>query len=415
MSYSENNTFEKIMERMLGRDILIDVDKRVGSIIYDALAPCAMELAEAYAKMDILQEQTYLMTATGTNLEKRVYDYGIVRKQATQAQRIAEFKKYQTDNEGNYVYSYNYVGENQGDYSYDSETQTYNYVGENQGDYVKGDKILIDMDIPVGSRFVVPENQNIIFEYIGLIDGYKIVQCESAGIGGNEHLGTMLPIVPISGLIQAKIISTYKYGENEETDSELRARAIENLNYVSFGGNIADYIEKVNAIDGVGNTKVFPAWQYNGSVLLSVVDPQFNPITQEFIQNLKQQIDPNENTGEGVGIAPIGHYVTVTTPIPANVEVALTVELRNTQTIQTIQESIENKIEEYFDTVRKSYGQNVNLTIYRSDIIVYVKQLEDVLNVTDVKLNGEMQDLVFIDEGLLNKQYLPYVGGVIIE
>ena len=97
MSYSDDNTFEKILNRCLANDRLVDVDKRVGSIIYDALAPVCLELAEAYVKMDILEEQTYLMTATGNNLDKRVYDYGISRKKATRPLRIAEFKQYKVD------------------------------------------------------------------------------------------------------------------------------------------------------------------------------------------------------------------------------------------------------------------------------------------------------------------------------
>lgn len=385
MSYSDDNTFEKILDRCLANDRLVDVDKRVGSVIYDALAPVCLELAEAYVKMDILEEQTYLMTATGNNLDKRVYDYGISRRKATRALRIAEFKQYKVDSQGNYVLDEN-----------------------NQ-------KILIDMEIETGIRFAIPENAEITYEYIGKIDGYNILECEQLGTQGNEHLGTILPLIPITNLAQANIISTYKPAEDDETDTELRARAVANLNYGSFGGNIQDYIERVNAIDGVGQTKVFPAWQYNGSVLLSVVDPLYNPITDEFARNLKEQIDPEDSTGQGIGIAPIGHYVTITTPTRQGVDVALTIEFLNTETIETIQEEVERKIEEYFLSIRQSYAQDVNLTIYRARIIEKVLELEFVLNVTDVKLNGEMNDIVYVDEGLPGKQYLPYLRSVTIE
>ena len=324
MSYSDDNTFEKILDRCLANDRLVDVDKRVGSVIYDALAPVCLELAEAYVKMDILEEQTYLMTATGNNLDKRVYDYGISRRKATRALRIGEFKQYKVDSQGNYVLDEN-----------------------NQ-------KILIDMEIETGVRFSIPENAEITYEYIGKTDGYKILECEQLGTQGNEHLGTILPLTPILNLAQANIISTYKPAEDDETDTELRARAVASLNYGAFGGNIQDYIERVNAIDGVGQTKVFPAWQYNGSVLLSVVDPLHNPITDEFAQNLKEQIDPEDSTGQGIGIAPIGHYVTITTPTRQDVDVALTIEFLKTETIETIQEEVERKIEEYFLSIRQS-------------------------------------------------------------
>ena len=43
----EYYTYESILKRMLAR-VDDTMDKRVGSIIYDALAPCAAELAEEY-------------------------------------------------------------------------------------------------------------------------------------------------------------------------------------------------------------------------------------------------------------------------------------------------------------------------------------------------------------------------------
>ena len=385
MSYSDDNSFEKIMDRCLGNKILENVDKRQGSIIYDALAPICLELAEAYVKMDIMEEQTFLTTATGINLDKRAFDYGLSRTPATNALRIAEFKKYKMDSDGNFVHD------------------------------DKGNKILIDMDITEGARFTLPEDSSITFEYIGKIDKYNILKCEQTGTKGNEHVGTILPLIPIKNLIEAKITSTYEPAEDEETDEELRRRVVDSINYSSFGGNIEDYIEKVNAIDGVGNTKVFPAWQYNGSVLLSIVDPIFNPITDEFAKNLKEQIDPDEDTGRGVGIAPIGHYVTITTPAKKYVNISMSVELMNTATLETIKEDIERKISEYFETVRKSFGQNVNLTIYRARIIEKVLELKEVLNVKDVALNGNFTDVTFIDEGLIGYQYLPYMGEVTIE
>lgn len=385
MSYSENNTFEKILNRMLANDVLVNVDKRVGSIIYDAIAPCAMELADAYAMIDILQEQTYLLTATGDNLDKRVYDYGISRNQATQAQRIGSFKKYLVDGNGDFV------------------------LDEND------EKILVDMDIPVGSRFIVPDNEDIIFQYIGITDGYKILQCESAGSGGNEHIGTILPLTPITDMVESKITSTYKYGEDEESDEQLRARTQEHIANQAFGGNIADYIEKVNSIDGVGNTKVFPAWQQNGSVLLSVVDPTFSPITNEFAGYLKEQIDPEESSGQGIGIAPIGHTVTITTPVEQTVDVELTLKIEENAVQGEITSEVQTVLQNYIQSIREQFAQNVSLAVYRSRIIDKLfDNISELLNVTDVLLNNADADIVYTDEGLIGRQYLPKLGEVTI-
>lgn len=385
MSYSDDNTYEKILNRMLAQDILVNVDKRVGSIIYDAIAPCAMELANAYAMIDILQEQTYLLSATGNNLDKRVFDYGISRNSATQALRIGEFKKYLLDENNEYV------------------------LDEND------ERVLVDMEIPEGSRFVLPDNNNLIFKYVGETDGYKILECESAGSGGNEYVGVILPLTPIADLVEAKITSTYKYGEDEETDDELRTRAQNYLNETAFGGNIADYIEKVNSIDGVGNTKVFPAWQQNGSVLLSVVDPQFNPITSQFENYLKELIDPEEDSGNGIGIAPIGHIVTITTPTEETVDVELTVSIDSNAVSGEVTTEIETVLENYIDSVRRQFAQDSTLAVYRARIIERILDgVSDVLNVTDVLLNNSDSDIIYTDEGLIGRQYLPKLGQVVV-
>lgn len=385
--YSDGNSFEQILDRTLSNELLSDVDKREGSIVYDTLAPVCMELADAYAKMDILESQLSLLTATGSNLDNRAYEQGMAREQETQAERIGTFKKYQID--------------------------------EQTGEYVKDEndnKILIDMDIPEGSRFVSPENDSIIYEFIGKDDkDENILRCETYGTVGNEYTGTILPLTAIPDLVEAKITGTHIPAQNTESDDELRTRVINKLNSLSFGGNIDAYIEKVSGIDGVGTCKVFPAWQYNGSVLLSVVDSSYEPITQSFANRIKEEIDPEESSGQGVGFAPIGHYVTVTTPIKSNVKVQFHLDLETDVTIGNVQEECKQKIEEYFNSVRHEFYQDKTLGIYRARIIDKILEIPEVLNVTDVLLNDVDADITYTDEGLLEHQYLPYVSEVIID
>ena len=194
MSYSEDNTYEKILSRALENDRLVDVDKRPGSIAYDALAPLCLELANAYALLDVMSEQTYLMTATGANLDSRVYDYGLSRKTATKSLRVGVFKRYKVDGAGNFIF--------------DDE----------------GNKILVDMNIPIGSRFTVASEDGLTFEYIGKENGMDILECEQAGQKGDSYQGLVLPIVPIQNLAKASVTDIYTPGSDEETDEELRLR-----------------------------------------------------------------------------------------------------------------------------------------------------------------------------------------------
>ena len=86
------------------------------------------------------------------------------------------------------------------------------------------------------------------------------MQCETPGIVGNQQLGTMIPIEYIQGLETAELTDVLIPGEDEEDTEDLRTRYFDSFNEKSFGGNVQDYLEKTNAIPGVGSTKVTRVW-----------------------------------------------------------------------------------------------------------------------------------------------------------
>ena len=49
----EDKTYENILQEMLNR-VPDDIDKREGSVIYDALAPTAYSIADLYFQLKIL-------------------------------------------------------------------------------------------------------------------------------------------------------------------------------------------------------------------------------------------------------------------------------------------------------------------------------------------------------------------------
>ena len=59
----ENVTYEEILERMLSR-VPNNMDKREGAIIYDALAPAAVELQLMYIELDVILKETFADTAS---------------------------------------------------------------------------------------------------------------------------------------------------------------------------------------------------------------------------------------------------------------------------------------------------------------------------------------------------------------
>lgn len=70
----------------------------------------------------------------------------------------------------------------------------------------------------------------------------------------------MVPIEYIQGLKTADLTQLLVPGEDEEDTESFRKRYFDSFNEQSFGGNQADYIAKVKAIDGVGAVKVERVW-----------------------------------------------------------------------------------------------------------------------------------------------------------
>ena len=81
-----SKTYEEILQEMLDK-VPSNVDKREGSIIYDAIAPCAF----FFAQQDFKQENFYDLvlpdTAVEDYLDRAVAAYNVSRKLATAAVR----------------------------------------------------------------------------------------------------------------------------------------------------------------------------------------------------------------------------------------------------------------------------------------------------------------------------------------
>jgi len=367
-NFSEGNSFDEILERCLAT-IPDNLDKREGSIIYDALAPACAELAQLYIALDVYADQTYLLNATGDNLDNKVVDYGLSRNPATYAQRICTIV--------------------------DINNQP--------------------MQVDIGTRFSIPNeyggyNYAITQEYEA--DGQYILQCETAGMVGNEYFGTLLPLESINNLGQATLGDIYIAGEDEESDDALRERAVEKLTEIPFGGNVADYKEYIEDIDGIGACLVVPVWNGGGTVKLAIVTNSYTIPTATIINQIQELVDPVQNQGQGLGKAPIGHTVTVVAPAAYNIEVEATIELEESYTLLTLESEIEDAISGYINEVQHEWADSTTLSIYRAKLIAAILSVKGVANVPTLTINNQSSDVV-IDVTSTDNPF-PVLTGVVI-
>jgi uncharacterized phage protein gp47/JayE len=337
----KDKTFERIMSDMLDT-VPDDIDKREGSIIYNALAPAAIELKKMYIQLDVIMNETFIDTASRKYLIKRAYERGIIPFPAKKA-------------------------------------------------VLKG---VFNMDVPIGSRFSLESLDYVVLEKIaGDGHNYKM-ECETAGEVGNSQLGRLIPIEFIQGLTTAKLTEILIPGEEEEDTAAIRERYLDSLSTEAFGGNQEDYRQKVNRIQGVGGVRVYPAWNGGGTVKLEIIDSNYGVPSGTLINTVQTAIDPSQNAGKGMGIAPIGHVVTVTAVAEETINIAFTIQYEQDWDFEAIKSYIFEAIDDYFLELKKIWEDATNLIIRISQLETRVLDINGVLDITGTTINGKASNHV---------------------
>lgn len=395
----EEVTYEGILERMLGR-VSNRFDRREGSVIWDTHSPTAIELKNLYIALDSIIQEAYGDTATREFLILRCKERRIIPYGATYA-------------------------------------------------ILKGEFTPEDLEV-VGKRFNIGKMNYIVTEK--LPDGGYKVKCETEGEEGNRYLGTMTPIEYIKGLESAELTEVLIPGEDEEGTEELRQRYFSSFDSRAFGGNVKDYLEKANAIPGVGCTKVTRVWNGDlspsdmipskavddwyksisasmnaevgdwlrtvytaakekklttgGSVLLTILNSKFDTASKELIETVQKTIDPEEYAGEGYGFAPIGHVVLVRSAEGVQVDVRIKVTFDQGYDWAKLKKSIESVVADYLSKLRREWADTSNLVIRISQIETRILSLRGIIDVEQTTLNGHNENLV------LGTYEVPVFGGV---
>ena len=221
----------------------------------------------------------------------------------------------------------------------------------------------------------------------------------------------------IKVVTSARISDILTPGDETETDDEFRARIEASLNSRSFGGNVAQYVEEIKKLDGVGAVQVYPTWRGGGTVLCSVLGADWLPASTDLVQTIQNTIDPVPYSGQGLGLAPIGAKVTITAPEKLEVSVTASVTLLPSYSLDTVRTAVREALEAYLLNVRKSWETNISKTgieysanVYTARVSAAIITAEGVVNVTNVQLNGAADDLILTETGA--QQQVPVVGTV---
>ena len=359
----EDMRYETILARMLAR-VPDSMDKREGSVIWDALAPAAKELEDVYFALEIMVQETFADTASREYLIRRASERGLKPYAASKAVLKAVF----------------------------------------------------NVDVPLGSRYSLDEMNYMVVAKIqdNAMTGLKEyqIECETAGREGGRKTGNIIPIEYIPGLTRAEITELLIPGEDEEGTEELRQRYFDSFNVKAYGGNISDYKLKVHEIEGIGAVKVTPVWNGGGTVLLTIMDSDFNQVNPTLIKKVQDIIDPTQDA-TGMGVAPIGHIVTVqgTDNVVINIATSLTFEPNFNWLL--VKAKVEETLKEYLLELRKSWSLKNEVT--SNNLVVRIARIESrilningILDIQNTTINGSGNNLQ------LTEYQIPVWGGITV-
>lgn len=334
--FKELNTESIILKRMMDK-VSNSLDKREGSIVYNALAPVALELAQAYSDLDRYLEYAFVSQSTpDVYIEKRANEIGIKRKQPTKAIKKARF--------------------------YDNENKL--------------------MDIPLNSRFSM---DGVNFKAISKIDrGVFAMECEKEGSIGNSLKGTLTPIEYINNLSKGEIDEILEYGLEMETGQELYSRIIEKEQNPTTSGNPNHYKQWALEVKGVGKCKVFPLWNGQGTVKVVIVDDARKSPSQTLIDKVYSYIEDKR---------PIGPKITVKGAVENKVDVKAKVVLANGFNISKVQEDVTKYINKYLNDIAFEVSY-----VSIAQIGNIILKTPGVLDYSELKINNLSSNIGLADE-----------------
>lgn len=355
----EQYTFDDLLAAMLDR-IPANLDKREGSLIYNALAPAAAELAQLYMNLSVNMNLSYADTASGVYLSRRTAEHGVERYPATKALRRGLF-----------------------------------YTNEGS-----------PATVPLGSRYFLDSLHYRVVERLRA--GEYVLECETAGAIGNANFGELLPVDYVEGLARAELTDVMTPGQDEESDEALRIRFYEKINEQPFGGNVGDYKQKISVIPGLGGVKIFPVWAGGGTVKCTVIASDFRSPSSELVEEVQMLIDPEVNQGEGLGIAPIGHTVTVRGVEEVEIEIETELTLDGGTSPGQVEAPIQEVLEDYFLQQRQTWSSEEQLVIRAAQIDARILTIPGIIDVDGTLINGSAENLT------LGAEQIPRLGQVTI-
>lgn len=328
-----SKTYEEIMAEMMA-EMPDDVSTEEGSLIYNSCAKQALQLEEAYLSMQRVEDNMHTDTQDEEHLILNGKDKGVEIKEATKAIVQADFSQ----------------------------------------------------EIEIGSRFTANDLNYTVTE---LISGFSYkLECEEEGTEGNIASGELSPIDYVDDYQGGSIVAVLVPGEEQEDIEEYRKKVLEIAQTKYFGGNRADYVRFIEALDGVGSCKVKRRTEEDKYIYPFITNSSYEVPSTDLVNTVQTAVNPAENDGEGDGIAPIGHFVKIKPAEEVVINITATIQYADGYSQEALQSQINSVIDAYFLELKKEWRDSEELIVRVAQIEARIIGIVGIKDISGTALNG---------------------------
>lgn len=357
MQLFADRTYDAILAEMLAQ-APAGVDTRQGSIYYDAVAACALKLANFYVDAGCVLDLVFVGTATGEYLDAKGQEYGLIRNPSTPAR--------------------------------------YHYIFEGTRPSA-GARFFTD-----GLYFTLEES-----------DGALYLVSEAAGEEGNGIIeGTAaVPVNTIGGLAVSEFGAMEEPGADKETDDDYRTRIKEKLGGPAQNGNKQHYKTWCEEVPGVGRARILPLWDGVNTVKGILLDNDGLPASEAVVARVQEYIDPG-GTGLGEGTANIGAYFTAIAATAVPVAVSCSVTLSTGYTQEQATAAAIAAITAYLKTLALDTPDEETMVVRISSVGALLYAQEGIIDYSNLTFNGGTSNIEIDKEQVAVLEGVEIVGTV---
>lgn len=341
MSLYDDKTHDSILEDM--RDEAPDsADNYEGTLAYNNMSAAAYEIEKVYQQLAYLHSERDPATASFEGLSEIVRDRGLYPKQPSAAIGLAKF----------------------------------------------------NVAVPIGSKFTIGA---FTYDVTALKDDAShtyVVTCETTGSTPNTVIGTLTAVDSIEGLTSAELIEITTLGEDLETRDHLYQRWQDSFSADYFAGNVAAYKTAINAQQGIGGCKVWPAWKGGSTILAVLISSDYGPVSDTECEKLLKYFCPEKYAGKGW--CPIGADLTVQSAESVAINLSITATYTAGNDFVSAKSEIESSVDGFLLDLRQKWSsgdEKTKTTIYSSRLLAKLLEIDKIVDISEIKINGNSGNL----------------------